>query len=272
MPDLKDNRLVQAFAALRGAGKKALLPFITAGYPDLETTAALLAEFESRGVKICELGIPYSDPMADGPVIQASYTAALAAGMTTDKIFETVCKYRCAGGKLALIAMVSYSIVFRHGVGPFLASAAESGFDGVIIPDLPLEEAESLEAIAAGHGLCNIMLVAPTSDAARRETIARHSRGFIYYVSVAGITGARAALPEATAAAVAELRKHTDTPVCVGFGVSNAATVETVCKAADGAIVGSAIVARITQAASAPRAQLVRQVGDFVAELLKPIR
>ncbi|MFA6135564.1 MAG: tryptophan synthase subunit alpha [Phycisphaerae bacterium] len=271
MTKLQDNRLTQAFSQLRSAGKKALLPFITAGFPDLDTTVALLADFEARGVRVCELGIPFSDPVADGPVIQASYTQALAAGVTSDKIFQAVARYRRDGGKLALVAMVSYSIVFRHGTAKFLADAAQAGIDGVIIPDLPLEEAATVEPLAAAAGLCNIMLVAPTSTPDRRRAIAAHSRGFLYYVSVSGITGQRTALPQATVAAVTDLRKLTDTPICVGFGVSNAATVETVCQVADGAIVGSAIVARIAQAASDPREQLVKQAGDFVSELLKPI-
>ena len=272
MTKLDDNRLTKTFAALRSAGKKALLPFITAGFPDLDATVALLKEFESRGVRICELGIPFSDPVADGPVIQASYTQVLADGITVDKIFQAASRYRSEGGKLALIAMVSYSIVFRHGVEAFLADAARAGFDGVIIPDLPLEEAGTVEPLAAKVGLCNIMLIAPTSPADRQLEIARHSRGFIYFVSVAGITGERTKLPESTIAAVTELRTHTDTPVCVGFGVSSAAIVAAVCKAADGAIVGSAIVSRIAEAAKLPREKMVRQVGDFVAKLLAPIR
>jgi tryptophan synthase alpha chain len=274
MTSLDDNRLVRAFAALRAAGKKTVVPFITAGYPDLETTAALLGEFARRGVRVCELGIPFSDPVADGPVIQASYTQALETGITSDRIFETVKRFRQdnSGGELALVAMVSYSIVFRHGVDKYLAAARDAGLDGLIIPDLPLEEAGCVEAAAADAGLCNILLIAPTTSPRRRLEIARHSRGFIYYVSVAGITGARDRLPEATVAAVAELRKCTDTPVCVGFGVSNAVTVEEVCQVADGAIVGSAIVNRITEERDKPAARLVGEVGDFVARLLAPLR
>jgi tryptophan synthase alpha chain len=271
MTNLDDNRLVRTFAEARAAGRKLLLPFITAGHPDLETTEALLKDFEARGARICELGIPFSDPIADGPVIQASYTEALAAGITSDRIFQSVRRYRQAGGKLALVAMVSYSIVYHHGVKDYLAAAAKAGFDGLIVPDLSLEEAPAVEGVAAGCGLANIMLVAPNTPPARRLEIARHSRGFLYFMSVAGITGERDKLPKATIAAVGELRKHTSVPVCVGFGISSPEMVKTVCQVADGAIVGSAIVHRIGNLKAKPRAELVAAVGRFVAELLAPL-
>ncbi len=279
MNNLRDNRLVKTFAGLRTAGKKALMPFLTAGYPDLETTAALLKDFEARGVRIVELGIPFSDPIADGPTIQASYTDALDGGVSSEKIFEMVRSYRSTSltagrsgdGSLALVAMVSYSIVFKHGVEPYLADAVDAGFDGIIIPDLPLEEASELEPLTSSAGLANVMLIAPTTPPERRLEIARHSHGFIYYISIAGITGERARLPEESIRAVAELRTHTDTPVCIGFGVSNAETVAHVCEVADGAIVGSAIIHRITDAKDAPRDELVKKVGEFVGELLKSI-
>ncbi|KKL92114.1 hypothetical protein LCGC14_1887910 [marine sediment metagenome] len=256
---------------LRGAGRKTLLPFVTAGYPDLETTEALLADMEARGLRIAELGIPFSDPIADGPTIQASYTDALAAGVTVEDILAMVRRYRSGGGGMALVAMVSYSIVYKRGPEEFLASLAECGFDGLIVPDLPVEEAAGLERLAAADGLANVMLIAPTSPPERRVEIMRHSRGFIYYISVAGITGERDTLPEETIQAVAELRGHTETPICVGFGISNPETVAYVCDVADGAIVGSAIIRRITDARDKPRDQLVAEVGGFVSRLLEPI-
>lgn len=268
MDDLDDNRIVRTFAELRAARAKTLLPFLTAGYPDLETTASLLGAFEARGVRVCELGIPFSDPIADGPTIQASYTEALAAGINCEAIFEMVRGYRAGGGRMALLAMVSYSIVFRRGPDEYFAAAKHAGFDGVIIPDLPLEEASSVEPLAASHGLASVMLIAPTSPPARRLEIASHSRGFIYFISVAGITGERDRLPDATIAAVAELRTHTETPVCVGFGISRPDMVKAVCAAADGAIVGSAIIHRISDSKDLPRAELVANVTDFVGELL----
>lgn len=268
---LSDNRITTIFAELRSAGRKTVMPFLTAGYPDLAATEVLLTDFESRGVRICEVGIPFSDPIADGPTIQASYTAALDAGVTCKRIFEMVRRYRAAGGEMALVAMVSYSIVFRHELGAYLTEAASAGFDGVIIPDLPVEEAATAEKLAADAGLANVLLIAPTTPPERQVEIARQSQGFIYYISVAGITGERDKLPPDTIDAVAELRKHTDTPVCVGFGIARPDMVEEVCRAADGAIVGSAIIHRITDAMDKSQAELVKRVGDFVTELLRPL-
>ena len=272
MTGLNDNRIVRTFAELRATGKKTLMPFLTAGHPDLATTQALLGEFESRGARIVELGMPFSDPIADGPVIQASYTAALAAGVCRDDVFEMVSRYRAGGGGLALVAMVSYSIVYRSGVEAYLSAAADAGFDGVIVPDLPLEESAELEPLASKAGLATVLLIAPTTPPQRRLEIARHCRGFIYFISVAGITGERDKLPEETIHAVGELRRHTDTPVCVGFGISNPQTVAHVCKVADGAIVGSAIVRRVGDAKDAQRSRLVKDVGEFVEALLAPVR
>ena len=271
MSDLADNRLVRTFAELRQAGRKALMPFITAGYPDLETTAALLKDFEARGVRIVEVGVPFSDPIADGPTIQGSYTEALAAGVEVDQIFRMVRSYRAGGGGLCLASMVSYSIVFRRGAEVFLDAAAEAGFDGLIVPDLPMEEADEFGSLAERRGLANILLIAPTTPPERRLEIARRSRGFIYFISVAGITGERDHLPESTNAADAELRTHTDTPICVGVGFSKPATVAHVCQVADGAIVGSAIIHRITDAKDAGREKLLAGVGEFLGELLEPV-
>jgi tryptophan synthase alpha chain len=273
------NRIVAAFADLRAAGRKGLLPFITAGYPDLTTTAALLAEFRRRGVRVCELGVPFSDPVADGPVIQASYTEALAAGVNSEAIFEMVRGYRAAEAAdadparppLGIVAMVSYSIVYRHGVEAYLHRAAEAGFDGTIIPDLPMDEAGDLAALSEAAGLANVLLIAPTTPPDRRAEIARASRGFVYYVSVAGITGERDRLPPETVQAVAELRRHTETPICVGFGIADPQAVAAVCEAADGAIVGSAIVHRINDHRDSPPEQLIAAVGEFVGELMGPI-
>lgn len=271
MTDLSDNRIVKAFAELRAAGKHTVLPFLTAGYPDLAATGAMLADLEGRGVRICELGIPFSDPIADGPTIQASYTEALATKVTSERVFDMVGAYRAGGGQMALVAMVSFSIVFRHGPQTYLARAREAGFDGLIVPDLPLDEAAGIEAMAAATGLCNILLIAPTTPPQRRIEITEHCSGFVYYMSVAGITGERKVLPLEAIAAVGQLREHTDTPICVGFGISSPEMVQTVCEVADGAIVGSAIVHRITDAKDAPREDLVAKVGQFVGDLLAPV-
>lgn len=265
------NRLTDVFERAAAKGRKTLVPFITAGYPDASTTGALLAEFDRLGVQVCELGVPFSDPIADGPVIQASYTEALEAGFRTGEIFNIVRRYRAAGGRMALVAMVSYSLVFRQAPEKFLTRASAAGFDGLIVPDLPLEEAGRFESLAARDGLANIMLIAPTSPPARRIRIAGHSRGFIYFMSIAGITGERVSLPKTTIQAVAELRRKTLLPVCLGFGISSPQTVRAACTAADGAIVGSAIVRRITDCIREGKRgkKLVARVGRFVGELLK---
>ncbi len=271
MSKLDGNRIVDTLAELRASGKQTLLPFVTAGYPDMAATEAILNELQNRGIRICEIGVPFSDPIADGPTIQASYTAALENGICSDDIFAMVKRFRDLGGSLALIAMVSYSIVYKHGVADYFKSAAEAGFDGLIIPDLSLEEAPGVEAMARQAGLANIMLISPNTPPERKLNIAGHCTGFVYYISVAGITGERAKLPPETIEAVAELRTHTDTPICVGFGISNAQTVADVCKAADGAIVGSAIVHRITDNKDKPADQIATAVGKFVTELLAPL-
>jgi len=268
MSERHDNRLVKTFAELRAAGKKTLIPFLTGGYPDMTTTAALLRDWERRGVRVCEVGFPFSDSIADGPTIQESYYAALDAGATSEGIFKTVADYRAAGGAMALVAMVSDSIVYRHSSEAFAAQAAEAGFDALLVPDMPLEETGAVTPAAEKHGLCEIMLIAPTTPPERRVEIACRSQGFVYFMSVAGITGERAALPPETLAAVAELRKHTDTPICVGFGISNAEMVAEVCRAADGAIVGSAIVKRIAHAAESGSETLADDIGAFVADLM----
>lgn len=273
MSALGENRIVTTFQDLREQGRTSLLPFLTAGYPDMDTTIDLLADFQRRGCRICELGIPFSDPVADGPTIQASYTEALSAGLTLETVFEHVRRFRDEGGELALLSMVSYSIVFRHGVEAYCRDAAAAGFDGLIVPDLPLEEAATFAPIAEAAGLCNVLLVAPTTPKDRRVDLAKHSSGFVYYMSVAGITGERDKLPPDTIQAVEELRGTMDTPICVGFGISRPEMVEEVCRVADGAIVGSAIVHRVTDAMgkglSGP--QLVESVGQFVGSLLEPL-
>ncbi len=270
---MKKNRIIKTFTELSLAGKKTLLPFFTAGYPDVETTGQILHDIEKRGVQICELGIPFSDPIADGPTIQASYYAALEAGITLQKLFDMVHRYRGEGGNLGLLMMVSYSIVFRHGTEQFCIDAAEAGVDGLIVPDLPIDEADSFAPLASSNKLCNVMLIAPTTGENRKIEIAKRSTGFVYYISVSGITGERTKLPPKTIAAVAELKKHTDTPVCVGFGISNSETVSEVCKAADGAIVGSAFIHHINDAvkANVSRDEIVENVGELVSELIQPI-
>ena len=261
------NRIDEAFTALGRTGRKALMPFLTAGDPDLETTAALIRECAARGASLIELGLPYSDPVADGPTIQESYNRSLSHGTTLDGIFEMLSRLRAEGCQVPISVMGSFSLVVRRGLQRFVDDAARAGVDGMIIPDLPLEEAEVLAPAARRAGIHQTMLIAPTTPWERAREIAAHSGGFVYYVSVSGITGERTALPPEIVERISRLREVTSLPICVGFGISRPEQVKLVTSAADGAIVGSAIVRRIQQQTGQSREQLVRAVGDYVAEL-----
>jgi len=253
------------------------MPFITAGDPDLATTKALIEEMVARGADMVEVGIPYSDPIADGPVIAASYTRALRNGVKQVDIFAMIRSIRdeAGAGQLArtgLVAMVSYSIIHRQGVESFLKRSVESGFDGVIVPDLPVEESEQLAKLAAAIDLKLIQLITPTTPRDRAIAIAKLTTGFIYYVSVAGITGERRSLPPELADNVAWLRTQTDLPVCIGFGIGSPDQVRELAPVADGLIVGSALVRRLADAEAKPREAVVADIGRFIAELASVLR
>jgi tryptophan synthase alpha chain len=261
----------QLFAALRREKHKALMPFITAGDPDLAFTAAVLKEIIGRGSHLCEVGIPYSDPIADGPVIQASYTRALAHKIKLADILNTL-REVASQVKAPLVTMVSYAIVYRHGLQKYVDDAANCGLAGLIVPDLPVEESPQLAAICRKRDLSLIQLVTPTTPRSRAIQIAETSTGFLYYVSVAGITGERTVLPPELVDNVGWLRTQTDLPICIGFGISQPEHVRLLAPVADGLIVGSAIVRRIATAAEKPRDQVLREVGDYVAELLAALK
>jgi tryptophan synthase alpha chain len=256
----------QLFADLRAKRRKALMPFITAGDPDLEFTAAVLVELERRGADLCELGIPYSDPIADGPVIQASYTRALSRHVKLGEILEMV---RVLKGKLSvpIVSMVSYAIVLRHGPERYVADAQAAGVAGAIVPDLPADESAELARICRDSDFSLVQLVAPTTPRERAVRIAESSSGFLYYVSVTGITGERTSLPKELVDNVAWLRGKTDLPICIGFGISRPEHVRALAEVADGLIVGSAIVRRMAEADGKPREQVVREIGDYLADL-----
>lgn len=262
------NRIDAIFSQLRPKGAKALIPFITAGDPDLQTTADLLVAFEAAGASICEIGFPFSDPIADGPVIQASMAYALGRGLSVQQIFEMVASVRPKLG-MGLVAMVSYSIVHRLGLGEFLKSVREAGFDGLIIPDLPFEQARALSVgdKAARQGLVFSMLIAPTTPTDRAMRIARASSGFVYLLARAGITGERSQIPSDLPQRVERIRGVTQLPLAVGFGISNQDQVRQVVSVADAAIVGSAIVRRIIELRDEPSERLVSQVSRFVGLL-----
>jgi tryptophan synthase alpha chain len=263
------SRIDAAFAGLRARGERALIAYLMAGDPSLAETERLVIEAERRGADLIELGVPFSDPLADGPVIQRADVRALAAGTSLVRVLETVAALR-ARVRLPLVLMTYYNPVLTFGLKTFARTAADAGADGVIVPDLPHEEAEPLRAEAEPAGLDLIHMVAPTSTPARVKTIARLSRGFIYVVSLTGVTGARRELPPDLAAQVRTLRLVTTKPLCVGFGASTPEQVAAVGRLADGVAVGSAIVRAIEAHAGTPA--LVEKVGDFIASLKAPLR
>jgi len=245
-----------------------LWPFLAAGYPSLDTTAGMLRAFVKLPIRGVELGFPFSDPIADGPVIQQAFCEALADGIRVKDIFRMVREVR-QEVDYALLAMVSASIVYRIGVDRFVGEAASAGFDGLIVPDVSLEEAPELAKCVEGAGLRLSMLIAPTTPPDREKRIAEVASGFLYYVSVQGTTGARQALPADLREHVVELRGGTGLPVVVGFGISTPEHVREVCGVADGAIVGSAIVRRIQQDVGEGKTLegIVEDLSQFVGEL-----
>ena len=259
--------IAQTFSALRASGQIALMPFLSAGYPDLATTAAILPALEAAGAHLIEIGFPFSDPIADGPTIQESYTVALSHKLKLADIFKMVAGARPTVG-LPLVGMVSYSIVYRYGLERFIADAKIAGFDALIVPDLPPPEAEAICGKIRAGGLDTVLLVAPTTTPERRAEIVALSSGFIYYLSVSGITGERDQLPTDLTANVQALKKLTDKPVCVGFGISKREHVRQLSGIADGVIVGSAFVKRITQHVGDGPAVIGKAVGDYCRELL----
>jgi tryptophan synthase alpha chain len=286
------------FCQLRSAGRKAFMPFVTAGDPDLDFTAEVIRLLAARGCSLVELGVPYSDSVADGPVIQASYTRSLnhkikladilamvnaltgatnrwAAAGTAAKPrpgAEVPSAAQLAGDFPPIVSMVSYSIVYRHGLERYVADAKQAGAAGAIVPDLPIEEAGPLADVCRREDFSLVQLITPTTPRDRALRIAERTTGFIYYVSVAGITGERTALPPQIIENVGWLRRQTPLPICIGFGISRPEHVRMLAPVADGLIVGSALVRRIAEAATKPRDQVLADIGDYAAELLAALQ
>jgi len=258
-------RIAALFAAHRAAGRKALAPFVTAGDPDIETTVAVLSALARSGAALCELGVPYSDPIADGPVIQASYTRALDKGLTLAGVFD-IARRASASCSMPILAMASYSLIFRRGIDRFVADALAAGLAGFVVPDLPLEESDDLDTACRQAGLALVRLVTPTTPPERAEAIAKKSTGFLYCVSIAGVTGARTELPAGLVDRVKWLKTKTDVPILVGFGISSPEQVKAVAAVADGAIVGSALVRRIAEHAGQPREAMLADIGRYAAD------
>ena len=259
------------FASLKSEGKKAFMPFVTAGDPDLEFTQALLKSLDASGCHLAELGIPYSDPIADGPVIQASYTRALNSGVKLDAIFDMVSK-TTPEIKMPVVTMVSYAIIYRLGLDEYLTRAKAAGVAGAIVPDMPVDESAEFAAKCREEDFSLIQLITPTTTKERAIEIAKHTTGFIYYVSIAGITGERTELPVDLLDNLRWLREQTDLPICVGFGISKPEHVELLKPVADGMIVGSAIVRKIAAAhpseGDKSKEEVITDVNSFAKEML----
>lgn len=242
------SRLDSTFARLRNANEGALVTFITAGDPSLNGTPSLADALAHAGADIVELGIPYSDPLADGPSVQASSQRALDRGVTPDTVLRIVRDIR-ALSEVPIVLMTSYNLALKYGLEQFAQAFSEAGADGAILTDLPPEEAAPWKAAAEKHGLATIFMVAPTSTPERIALIARNTTGFVYCVSRTGVTGARTALPPELKDLVCRIRAATDKPLCVGFGVSTSAHVAQIIEIADGAVIGSALVDFLHQTA-----------------------
>lgn len=261
------SRIAGTFAELKHNGRKALVTFITAGDPDLAATEALIPLLAESGVDIVELGVPFSDPMADGPTIQLSSERALAAGTTLPKILDMVRRVRTRC-QVPIVLMGYYNPILIHGPERFAADASAAGVDGVLLVDLPPEEAVEFTSCADRHGLDVIFLLTPTSDEGRIRKVARQARGFVYYVSVTGVTGARNGVEESVSANVAAIRGAVAVPVVVGFGISTPGQAAQVAASADGVVVGSAIVKLFERFTGA---ELGREVTAFVSALREAI-
>jgi tryptophan synthase alpha chain len=259
------TRIDARFAALKDARRAALVTFVMAGDPDYATSLAIVKALPQAGADVIELGMPFTDPMADGPAIQAAGLRALKSGQTLIKTLQLVRDFRAGDDKTPIVLMGYYNPIYVHGVDWFLGQAKAAGVDGLIIVDLPPEEDEELCLPALKAGLNFIRLATPTTDDRRLPTVLSNTSGFVYYVSITGITGAAAPRADAVGPAVARIKRHTHLPVVVGFGVRDAASAEAIAARADGVVVGTALVEAVRKAL--PEGRPVEAVAKLVREL-----
>ncbi len=263
------NRIVERFAKLKRDNKKAFVVYIGAGDPNLEATRQLALEFDKSGVDILELGVPFSDPLADGLVNQLAAQRGLESGTTPPKLLETVAAIR-KQSQIPIVFYIYFNIIHRVGMEKFIADCAKAGVDGLLVLDLPPEESDNYEAQMAKAGLCNIYLIAPTTPEDRMEKIVKRAAGFIYYISREGVTGMQTSVASNLAVQVAKIRAHTSLPIAVGFGVSNPEQAKAVAREADGCVVGSAIVNQIAANGKSP--DLVPKLGAFVKAMADAVK
>ena len=264
------SRLQSRFAELKQQNRAALVTFVTAGDPDYASSLEILKGLPAAGADVIELGMPFTDPMADGPAIQLANIRALAAKQNLPKTLQMVREFRTTDSRTPLVLMGYYNPIFAYGVERFIADAKEAGVDGLIIVDLPPEHNDELCEPAQAAGLDFIRLTTPTTDDQRLPTVLNGSSGFVYYVSVAGVTGAGAATMDHVEQAVARLRRHTDLPLCIGFGIRTPEHAADVARRADGVVVGSALVDQVAKAESP--AQAVDGVLSLCAQLAEGVR
>ena len=270
-----ESRIEKRFAALKAEGRGALVAFVTAGDPDQKTAREIVLGLPEAGADIIELGMPFSDPMADGPSVQASSLRALKAGATIANTLELVAAFRAEDQNTPIILMGYFNPIYIYGVDAFLTDAKAAGIDGLIIVDLPPEEDSELCKPAIDAGIRWIRLATPTTDDERLPKVLNNASGFIYYVSILGVTGSASTPEDATRKAVMRLKSHTDLPVAVGFGIKTPEMAATIAKSADAAVVGSAIVDRVLEGLDAdgkPGPDTARNVLSFVSELAAGVR
>ena len=263
------NRIDHRFAQLRAAQQKGFVVYIGAGDPTLEATRQLALAFDRAGVDVLELGVPFSDPLADGLVNQLAAQRGLESGTTPKKVLETVAAIR-RESQVPVVLYIYFNLIHKQGLKHFIDDAARAGVDGLLVLDLPPEESENYEALMAAAGLCNIYLIAPTTPEERMELIAKRARGFIYYVSREGVTGMQSKVSDTIASMTAKIRAHTKLPIAVGFGISNPEQARLVAQHAEAIVVGSAIVQQIAEHGHS--ADLVPVVNDFVRLLARAVK
>jgi tryptophan synthase alpha chain len=259
------NRIVERFARLKREGQKGFIVYIGAGDPDLAATCRLALAFDRAGVDVLELGVPFSDPLADGLVNQLAAQRGLESGATPPAVLKTVKAIR-RQSQIPIVLYIYFNLIHRVGLEAFINRAAKAGVDGLLVLDLPPEESDNYETLMKKAGLCHIYLVAPTTPEKRMSSIVKRGGGFIYYVSREGVTGMQTRVAADLGRQVAKIRTHTSLPVAVGFGISNPAQARNVAASADAVVVGSAVVNQIARNKRSP--ELVKRVGRFVRSLV----
>lgn len=263
------NRIDARFADLRLRGEKGFIAYIGAGDPDLRATRSLALALEQAGVDVLELGVPFSDPLADGLVNQLAAQRGLESGTTPSRVLDCVTAIR-RESQIPVVLYIYYNLVHHRGLERFIQEAARAGVDGLLVLDLPPEESENYEQLMAAAGLCNIYLIAPTTTDDRMSLIAGRARGFVYYISREGVTGMQETVAANIAGMTAKIRRHTDLPIAVGFGISTPEQARTVAGSAEAIVVGSAIVDRIARHGGHP--DLTERVADFVRSLTQAVK